>query len=205
VTSGTALDIQGRNSNGTWARVQTTEGKTGWCNITQLALNVSLADYQVSEIPPTPTPIPPTPTPTPLPSIAGQPLPPCEPALPDTPNRGKDRTQHPNGYRVDYGIRGEGTFNEQKTWFWIGRIVAIEGRKVVLNYGGGKSIELWLADSTEFWVRWPDKMTSPDRASSEEGSLSTGGRYCDMRENDVVQLTVLQSDPQAIFLATLQR
>jgi len=205
VNSGTVLAVEGRDPSGTWARVQTTEGEIGWCNITQLALNVSLTDYQVSEIPPTSTPIPPTLTPTPLPAIADQPLPPCEPALPDTPNRSKDRTQHPNGYTVDYGIRGEGTFNEQKTWFWIGRIVAIEGRKVTLNYEGGKSIDLWLADSTEFWVRWPDKMTSPDRASSEEGSLSTGGRYCDMRENDVVQLTVLQSDPQTIFLATLQR
>lgn len=63
VTSGMTLSLLGCNPDGTWATVRTPDGQSGWCNVTQIALNVSLSDYEVAEIPATPTPLPPTPTP----------------------------------------------------------------------------------------------------------------------------------------------
>ncbi|MGB3904654.1 MAG: SH3 domain-containing protein, partial [Anaerolineae bacterium] len=64
VSDGTILAVEGCNPDGTWAQVQTTDGQTAWCNTTQVALNVSLSDYEAPEIPATPTP--PEPTPAPL-------------------------------------------------------------------------------------------------------------------------------------------
>ena len=64
VSGGTILAIEGCNPDGTWARVSALDGTTGWCNITDVALNVSLSDYEAPEIPATPTP--PEPTPAPL-------------------------------------------------------------------------------------------------------------------------------------------
>ena len=41
-----------------WARVSALDGTTGGCNITGVALNVSLRNYEVPEILATPTPLP---------------------------------------------------------------------------------------------------------------------------------------------------
>lgn len=64
VSSDSTVAVQGCNLNGTWAQVQTTDGQTGWCNTTEIALNVSLSDHEVPEIAAPPTP--PLPTPAPL-------------------------------------------------------------------------------------------------------------------------------------------
>jgi hypothetical protein len=63
MSSDSTLAVQGCNLNGTWAQVETTDGQTGWCNTTEIALNVSLSDYEVPEIPAIPSPPPPTPAP----------------------------------------------------------------------------------------------------------------------------------------------
>ncbi len=63
VSSDSTVAVQGCNLNGTWAQVQTTDGQTGWCNTTEIALNVSLSDHEVPEIAAPPTPPPPIPAP----------------------------------------------------------------------------------------------------------------------------------------------
>ena len=58
VSGGTILAIEGCNPDGHRARVSALDGTTAWCNITGVALNVSLRNYEVPEILTTPTPLP---------------------------------------------------------------------------------------------------------------------------------------------------
>jgi len=50
-----ALAVIGRTTSATWVKVRTLGWVTGWCQATELALNVSLAGYQVVAAAPTPT------------------------------------------------------------------------------------------------------------------------------------------------------
>jgi hypothetical protein len=61
VPASSALTIEGCNSGATWVQVTTSDGHEGWCSTTQLALNVSLADYGQTHPPASSTPVPPAP------------------------------------------------------------------------------------------------------------------------------------------------
>jgi len=58
VRQGTALEIIGRNKEGTWIAVVTPGGDEAWVILTYVSVNVSVNDLPVIEAPPTPTPAP---------------------------------------------------------------------------------------------------------------------------------------------------
>jgi hypothetical protein len=64
VPAGEVLTVQGRSKARGWAKIRAGDGSSGWCQVTGLALNVSLGDTEIAAAPPTPT-VSPTPTPTP--------------------------------------------------------------------------------------------------------------------------------------------
>jgi hypothetical protein len=59
---GTALEVTGRNLTGTWLRIRTPNGRTGWMSKEYLQVDISLDDLPV-ENPPTPAPMMPISTP----------------------------------------------------------------------------------------------------------------------------------------------
>jgi hypothetical protein len=59
VPADSILTIEDCNREATWVQVATSDGHKGWCSTTQLALNVSLADYRETQPAASPTPAPP--------------------------------------------------------------------------------------------------------------------------------------------------
>jgi len=55
VSKGATLSVVGRSQSAGWAKVETEDGKSGWCPVLDLALNVSLSEYALA---PTVTPTP---------------------------------------------------------------------------------------------------------------------------------------------------
>ena len=64
IPAGETLEVLGRSKVRGWAKVRAGDGSSGWCQVTGLALNVSLGDCEIAAAPPTPT-VSPTPTSTP--------------------------------------------------------------------------------------------------------------------------------------------
>jgi hypothetical protein len=58
VPAASVLTIEDCNSEATWVQVTTSDGHEGWCSTTQLALNVSLADYREPQPAASPAPAP---------------------------------------------------------------------------------------------------------------------------------------------------
>jgi hypothetical protein len=54
-SKGTALSVVGQSQSAGWVKVETEDGKSGWCAVADLAVNVSLSDYALAQAPPTPT------------------------------------------------------------------------------------------------------------------------------------------------------
>ena len=68
IPQGTFVDVTGKNPAGDWLTIATSNGTTGWVPVSQLQVNVQVANVTEATVPATPTPTPtntPTITPTP--------------------------------------------------------------------------------------------------------------------------------------------